>query len=243
MRIKIRQGLVMSGIVMVAAGCAQGGRADSQSPTVASVIESQPSRASVADAPPGTVAIRPDARSESALPASPAPFPSIPESTVYLAAQQRSAAAAHDGKDPARLDRYGQPPVFDPVSYRRDPLEYLGEYDARRIRDTAQDPAAPYLEIRGPRHQAVAAGGSVTYSVTTVPGMPVTALSTGMGAFANNLSVITVAADEQGVATIVFTATPGTTGPCAITVASPVARGAQDLHAEVQPPPTAVKSR
>ena len=68
-------------------------------------------------------------------------------------------------------------------------------------------------------------GESVFLRVIAEPKMPVTFLSPRFGEFENRLRTITVAADEQGLASAKFTATSGTHGIVDITAASPTSSG------------------
>lgn len=115
---------------------------------------------------------------------------------------------------------------FDREAYLADPVGYLDIADAGRAMEPAQ-PAANVAMIApvGGTTGTIAPGESVVLQALTEPGMPVTFLSQGYGAFESGVTTITVAADESGVASARFHAAPGTVGLCPIIAASPVRGG------------------
>jgi len=71
----------------------------------------------------------------------------------------------------------------------------------------------------------VVQGEAVRLAVQAVPESPVTFTSFDLGQFSNQLTTITVLADENGVASTEFLATPGTINDVNILAASPMASG------------------
>ncbi len=117
---------------------------------------------------------------------------------------------------------------FDRESYLRDPKAYLKKVDPDRIFDQA-DPASGASYLTSPqkaRFEQVATGKTVALQITAEPGMPVSWDSPYGGAFTeSNRNSVTVAADENGLATVHWLATEGTTGDAEVLAASPVHAG------------------
>lgn len=124
------------------------------------------------------------------------------------------------------LRRDTRPTPFDREMYLANPTAYLDLAAPERATEPAQ-PAAdvPLLTAVGAQYVAVPPKGSVVLRARTEPGMPVTFSSSGLGSFESGVPTITVAADETGIASARFTATPGTVGACPILAASPVRGG------------------
>jgi hypothetical protein len=117
-------------------------------------------------------------------------------------------------------------PAFDREAYLADPASYLDVASPSRAQEPAQ-PAAdvPMLESVNGTAGTVPPLGSAVLQAKTEPGMPVTFTSWGLGSFDSGFPTITVAADEQGIASARFTASKGTVGQCPIMAASPVRGG------------------
>lgn len=168
-----------------------------------------------------------------------APVPATADAAKSVAAPaapldpQVQAAAALSRRvlpDPTpqveHLRRGTTPSPFERASYLANPTAYLDLAAPERATEPAQ-PAAdvPLLTAVGAQYVAVPPKGSVVLRARTEPGMPVTFSSSGLGSFESGVPTITVAADETGIASARFTATPGTVGACPILAASPVRGG------------------
>lgn len=129
-----------------------------------------------------------------------------------------------------------QVPVFDRAEYERDPKAYLDRSVPGRVWAPAQPgPGVPVLARRSSRRESLRQGESVRLKVGVPSGSPVTFTSFDLGSFENQLTSITVAADSDGVATAVFTATSGTIGRVNVLAASPLAAGRSRFQLDVLP--------
>ena len=139
------------------------------------------------------------------------------------------------GKNPERLTPFLAPQPFDAKSYEADPEKYLSVVEPGRVFQTAQPGAkVPQLNPRGSLLRSMIQGDTVTLEVLAPAGAPVTFTSFDLGAFENKLTSMTVKADKRGLASVKFTATPGTIGNCSILAGCPVASGQvrfmMDIH-------------
>jgi len=137
---------------------------------------------------------------------------------------------------PERLSPLIAPKPFDLVAYQRDPAAYLNLVEPGRVFQVAQ-PAADVQRIQahGPVQARIPQGGSVPLQVQAPAGMPVTFTSFDLGRFAENqLTSITVAADERGLAHATLVGAPGTTGEVNILAACPVTSGQITFRITVQ---------
>jgi len=139
------------------------------------------------------------------------------------AAQLADVRAAAQNGERERLSSHGAPEPFDAAAYADDPLAYLTRVDARRVWQI--DDAAARITPASPLAGQLRPGESTTLKVQTDPGAPATFVSKGLGAFRNGLSIISVRADEEGIAAVRYLATPGTIGPVTILAASPLRSG------------------
>lgn len=94
----------------------------------------------------------------------------------------------------------------------------------------------PVLTPSSGRFHEIPQGASIRLEVQGRPEAPVTFTSFDLGAFQNQLTSITVAADEQGIAQAEFTGTPGTVEDVNILVGSPMASGQVQFRVRVLPP-------
>jgi hypothetical protein len=144
------------------------------------------------------------------------------------AAQVRSVAEALRSKQhPERLSMMIESKPFDQAAFDADPDSYLRVIIPGRVFQCAQ-PGAGVAALRstGPRQHRIEPGGSVKLEVKGAQRAPVTFTSSDMGAFAENkLNSITVRADENGLASVTFVATPGADGDVNILAGSPLASG------------------
>ncbi len=102
----------------------------------------------------------------------------------------------------------------------------LRTVDAERIFVTAAPgPGVPALRIEGVSERRITPGRSTDITVRTVPGALTTFASREGGAFPNKQASITVLADDAGLASTTFTATPGTVDDVYVQAGSPGAIG------------------
>lgn len=134
--------------------------------------------------------------------------------------------ALKTGKYPERLSAMALPKDFDPKRYAANPQEYLDTIEPGRVWQPAQ-PAegVPASKALSPEYVEALQGEPVVLQVQTAPNAPVTFTSFDLGAFSNQLTSITVAADREGVALATYTGTPGTFSDNSILAASPWASG------------------
>lgn len=109
---------------------------------------------------------------------------------------------------PERLGISFAPTRFDAARFAADPRSYLDVVEPGRVYDTAMGtgPESVALEIEGEGSVVVPEGGSAVLKVKGVPRAPVSFTSTAGGHFDNRISYITVLADDQGLASVTFTA-------------------------------------
>ncbi|MBA3685763.1 MAG: hypothetical protein H0W72_11060 [Planctomycetes bacterium] len=145
---------------------------------------------------------------------------------------------------PERLSPLVAPAAFDRAAWDRDPEAYLRVIEPGRVYQTAQPGKdVPVLVPIGPVLARIRALSSTTLAVRAPAGAPVSWTSGDLGAFENRLTSITVRANDQGVAAVTFTASPGTSALAHVLVGSPLATG--QVHftvdviggAEVNTPP------
>ncbi len=128
--------------------------------------------------------------------------------------------------------------IFDRAAYgtAAGKAAYLAQIDPDRLGETAQPgPGVTSLERISPPLIQVKAGKSVELVVKTAAGMPVSLHAADGGRFANGKNVITVAADDRGRATIIYTATADVVGYASIRAASPSASNTILLTVQVLP--------
>ena len=103
---------------------------------------------------------------------------------------------------PERLSPIITPAPFDLAAYQRNPQAYLNVIEPGRVFQVAQPgPEVPRIAPLSPLAVAIPQGSSTPLQVRVPPGMPVTFTSFDLGRFAENqLTSITVAANDQGVA-------------------------------------------
>ncbi|HYE04513.1 MAG TPA: hypothetical protein VEL07_03230 [Planctomycetota bacterium] len=151
------------------------------------------------------------------------------------------AEALADGRHPERLSALAAPTPFDLAAYRADPRPYLAGVEPGRVFQTAQPGSAvPALKTVGASHRRIRTGATVRLLVSAPPGAPVSWTSFDCGRFADNgVTAITTAADADGIASVTFEATPGTTGDVDILAGSPLASGQLHLVVEIDAAPVA----
>lgn len=150
---------------------------------------------------------------------------------------QSVGEAVLKGGHPERLSPLIVPAKFDPQAYRADPQKYLNTVEPGRIWQPAQPgPDVPRVEAASKGRTEVLQGEWVTLKVKAIPDAPVTFSSFDLGAFSNQLTSVTVAADKDGVASAQFVGTPGTYNEVRIMAASPVTSGQVNFEVTVVVP-------
>lgn len=132
---------------------------------------------------------------------------------------------------------------FDQAAFEADPSSFLNVVEPGRVfmtKPPGKD--VPALKVSGDGFYRVKQGGTVKLSAQGAPLAPVTFTSTDLGAFAeNNLNSVTVRADEKGLATVTFVATPGTINDVNIMAGSPLASGQAHFVVNVEMAQVAAK--
>jgi hypothetical protein len=145
-------------------------------------------------------------------------------------------AAARSGANPERLTPLIAPAPYDHQRFLADPQAYLDVVEPGRVFQSAEPgEAVPQLELVGNAIATIPQGGRTDLVVRTVPGAPTTFTSFECGAFANQLTSITVRADAGGLATATFSAPPGTLNDVSILAGSPLASGQVNFCVTVTP--------
>jgi hypothetical protein len=182
----------------------------------------------------GTGAARAGAPASPAPSVSTLPPPRLTLEQIYAAqrASVRSTTTA-----PAPLSRVGALAAatpFDPAQWERDPDEYLSVIEPARVYQTARYAAhVPGTLVSGPTGYQVPPGGQVELVFTSAPNAPLNLFSNGLGAFDNGLTSISLRTDAQGVASLTWTASAGTTGDVNVLAASPLAHGQASIFINV----------
>ena len=147
------------------------------------------------------------------------------------------AAALKDRKNPARFSSFVRATPFDAEIYKSDPQSYLSVVEPGRVFQPAQPgPDVKRIAEASGLYHRITQGESITLAVKADAGSAVTFTSFGLGSFENQLTSITVAADDQGLAQAPFTATPGTIDDIRILAASPVNSGQAQFTVNVALP-------
>lgn len=153
------------------------------------------------------------------------------------------AEAIRTGKHPERLSVMIAPQAFDKESFLKDPEPYLNTVEPGRVFQTAQPgPGIEHIKRSTNYMYTLLQGESVALTAEADPGMPVTFYSSKLGQFSNKLTSITVRADDKGIATTTFTASPGTYGDIDIIAGSPTREGNASYLVRVELPQTPVVS-
>jgi hypothetical protein len=134
------------------------------------------------------------------------------------------ADAISAGSAPSRLAPMFLPKPFVLSDYQQNPTAYLEVHEPGRVFQSAQPaPGVPVIEAASMLDHVLKQGEAVRLSVKVPADSPATFASFDIGTFDNGLAAITVAADDSGVATASFNASPGKVGEVNILAASPVA--------------------
>jgi hypothetical protein len=127
---------------------------------------------------------------------------------------------------PERLSPLIPPKPFDPVAYKQNPKIYLDVVEPGRVFQTANPgKEVPSIVATSPLYQEVVQGKSVKLRVKAVPRMPCSFTSFDLGHFQNQLTGVTVEANDQGIAEADFFGAPGTINEVKILASSPVSSG------------------
>ena len=212
--------LILATVILVLAACSQESRpASAPAAPAASTAQPAAQDSTKADQParPTIVAVAPSPRGVGVT--QPVQGDANPQAASVMQALQ-------DGRHPERLSLMIPPKPFDPAAYARDPQAYLDVVEPGRVFQTAQPAAGvPHLEPVGATAARLKSGASTTLAVRAAPGAPVSWAALDLGSFANQLNATTVRADEQGVARVEFTATPGASHTLRVLAGSPLASG------------------
>lgn len=128
----------------------------------------------------------------------------------------------------------GKREKFDLDRYKTEPSYYLDSVEPGRAFDAAQPgPGVNRLERVGKSSIRTEQSETVTLSVQSQNGMPVSFLVTDGGAFQNGLSFITVKAGADGIASTEFTPGSGVINQTRIRAASPVNSGTLQWNVNV----------
>jgi hypothetical protein len=162
---------------------------------------------------------------------SPAVAPDSSESVAQLARDLASR------ETPNAFSSFAPPSVFDANAYRADPQAYLSAIEPGRVFVPAQPgEGVPPIRSEGKRFHRLKQGESVRLKVAASPGAPVAFASQDLGQFENSLTSITIAANEEGVAEAVYTASGGTIDLVQVLAASPMASGQVQFTIDVAVP-------
>jgi hypothetical protein len=163
--------------------------------------------------------------------------PLIPPSESPIIQEIYNALKSNDEAAAERLNNpFAEIAPFDEASYFANPQKYLSSVEPARVWQSAQPGLdVPQLKRLGERSPSIVQGETVRLQVQTKIGAPVSYMSFDLGAFQNRLAAITVAADDQGIATAEFTGTPGTINNVRVIAASPMASGNSEFMVRVLP--------
>ncbi len=127
---------------------------------------------------------------------------------------------------PERLSSKIHPKPFDTEQYRRDPQAYLNVVEPGRVWQSAQPgPGVEVLKQLSPRFTRIQQTESTKLRVQAVANAPVTFTSFDLGKFQNQLTSVTVAANDEGIAEAEFFGRKGTYNNVNILAASPMTTG------------------
>lgn len=143
---------------------------------------------------------------------------------------QLVAEALKSREKPERFSSFVVKRGFDAEKFRAEPAKYAAEYASVVEPGRVFAPAQPgdgvsVLRAESSRFHRVKQGEALRLSVEAVPNAPVTFASQDLGQFENQLSSVTVVANEQGIASATYTASGGTIDEVQILAASPVTTG------------------
>ena len=137
---------------------------------------------------------------------------------------------------PERLSALIQPQEFDRFAYLQNPQDYLDTVEPGRVFQSAQPEESPRIQRLSPSYVQLKQGERTPLKVRVEPNMPVTFTSFDLGAFENQLTSITVQANQSGVAETSFIAASGTIADVNILAASPTTSGRVKFIVNIQTP-------
>lgn len=147
------------------------------------------------------------------------------------------AEALKTGKHPERVSTLITPKPFDLKAYQADPQKYLNIAEPGRVWQVAQPGKdVPRMAYRSDRYLEAEQGQGVILKVQAVKDAPVTFTSFDLGQFHNQLTTVTVKANDKGLAQATFTGTTGTIGSVNILAGSPVTSGQLKFQVNVLMP-------
>ena len=171
----------------------------------------------------------------------PLPYAGLPEPLPKSTNEQVSKLVDELKTNPTASRKarsvYAKAEPFLVDEYLKDPDSYLSLIRPSRVYQTAtsipQEPTPPgkekveltNLTAKSPLFQWILRGEKVNLSAKGEPGMPITFHLNQYGFFDNQLKTISVKFNEEGIATVVYTAGPGSQGLVNILAASPVHLG------------------
>lgn len=143
------------------------------------------------------------------------------------------AMKTHD--HPERLSPLIAPKPFDLVAYQKNPKAYLDVVEPGRVFQVAQPgPDVVRIQAMSPTQASISQGTTTVLQVHVPAGMPVSFTSFDLGRFQENqLTAITVAADDRGLAQVTFVGAQGTIGEVNILAGCPVTAGQVTYHIHV----------
>jgi len=145
---------------------------------------------------------------------------------------------------PERLGVMFIPKQFDEEAFAKDPQAYLTTVEPGRIWQTkSPGPGVESLKRESLLYHEVVQGETVELRVRGVKNGVVTFHSFALGFFENQLTTMTVQADEQGLASVNFTAGGGTYGELDLLAASPLNSGQVNFVVNVSLPEVALNPR
>lgn len=153
----------------------------------------------------------------------------------------KEALDSGDEKLISRLSVMHEAKPFDRAAFEKDPQTYLDEVEPGRIWQSAPEgEGVKQIARYGDFYRQLLQGESAPLTVKVAPLMPVTFYSPHLGRFENQLTSITVRADENGKATATWTAAPGTHDETTIVVASPSTSGQANFLIDVVIPDSGI---
>ncbi len=182
-------------------------------------------------APTGISAVGASDKSATAAAANPKPDPfdygRTPPIRMDTNAQTRSlAGAAEKNGNPERLSVLISPKPFDAEKYKQNPASYLSVPEPGRCNQpAAPSSTTPRIRAISPTRVQIKQNEGTKLRVQAVPKMPVTWTSFDLGKFSNQLTTMTVEADQNGIAEVTFLGAPGTIADVHIVCAAPMASG------------------
>ena len=162
----------------------------------------------------------------------PGAAPAVPRTANASTAKLFDELSDLQNGPPAARSALFAPEKFDKAKYERDPGSWLAQIRPGRVFQPSQpgDDVKP-IASDSPAFHNIVQGEQVVLRAKAASSAPVSFYFSQTGEFANRLSSQTVAADENGIATVTYSATKGTLGIVDIIAASPL--HSEQLHFRV----------